>query len=124
MMNMPDEASGGEAIIETLMEHMDSEDLCERFDHFAMHATLSLEDFDDDDLEQTGVEYCVIAKKADLAINGREAHGIYVAIWPVTLAEDADYLPPQLSRDRHARFLEIDPDTDLVCDMHPLPTLH
>jgi hypothetical protein len=123
MMNMPEEESGAD-IIEVLMEHMDSEELVDRFDHFATHATLSLEDFDDDELEDKGVEYCVIAKKADLAINGKEAHGIYVAIWPVTLAGDSDFLPTHLSRERHARFLEIDPETDLVCDMHPLPTLH
>jgi hypothetical protein len=123
MVEMPEEASGDD-IIEGLMEHMDSEELIERFDIFAAHATLSPEQLESDEGFEEGVPYCVVALSSCLPINGKEISGIYVAIWPVTLAGDSDYLPTHLSRARHARFLEIDPKSDLVTEMHHLPTLH
>ncbi len=123
MIDMQEAA--GDDIIEGLMEHMDSEELIDRFDHFAMHATTTQEFLESTEaVDDNGVPYCIIAQRETLPINGREMTGIYVAIWPADPEAPGEFLPTNLSRARHARFLEVDPESELVTEMHHVPTLH
>lgn len=119
-----DEFASGNDVIDGLMEHMESEELAERFYHFFMHASIADELLESDDDVEEGNGYCVVANQCSMPINGKDMSGIYVAIWPCEEAPEGEWLPTGLSRARHARFLEIDPDSELVCELHHLPTLH
>jgi hypothetical protein len=113
-------------ILDGLMEHMESEELAERFHTFAMHAAIDPDmlEADDEEIPEEGCGYWVVASKSLMPVNGREMLGIHVAIWPDTLAPEGEFLPLHLSRARHARFLEVDPESELICEMHEIPTLH
>lgn len=118
------EFASGNDIIDGLMEHMESEELAERFYAFFMHASISDVLLESDEDVEEGNGYCVVANQCSMPINGKDMSGIYVAAWPCEEAPDGEWLPVGLSRARHVRFLEIDPKSELVCELHHLPTLH
>jgi hypothetical protein len=118
------EFASGNDIIDGLMEHMESEALAEQFYTFFVHASISQELLESDEDVEEGNGYCVVANQCSFPINGKDMSGIYVAIWPCEEAPDGEWLPAGLSRARHARFLEVDPQSELVCEMHHLPILH